>query len=73
MEKKPLNPEDSNLGTRDKKEILTCISIGLRCVEHNPSDRPDMRDVCQVLEKHNRSKAAPEQKSAKGRRSRVHV
>ncbi|CAH8277237.1 unnamed protein product [Arabidopsis lyrata] len=71
--KKPLKPEDSNLDKRDKEDILTCISIGLGCVEYNPSDRPEMRNVVQMLEKTNRSQAASEQRTTKGRKSRVNV
>lgn len=72
-EKKPLKPEDSNLEIRDKEDILTCISIGLGCVEYNPSDRPKMRNVCQMLEKINRPQASSEQRSAKERKSRVNI
>ncbi|XP_023634317.1 cysteine-rich receptor-like protein kinase 26 [Capsella rubella] len=72
-EKKPLKPEDLNLEIRDREDILICISIGLGCVEYNPSDRPKMRNVGQMLEKTNRSQASSYLRSDKGRKSRVHV
>ncbi|KAL1224968.1 Cysteine-rich receptor-like protein kinase 26 [Cardamine amara subsp. amara] len=70
--KKPLKPEDSNLEIRDKEDILHCMNIGLGCVEKNPSDRPEMRHVVLMLEKNNGSQAS-EQRSGKGRKSRIHV
>ncbi|KAG7997844.1 hypothetical protein I3843_01G229900 [Carya illinoinensis] len=47
--------------SRDAKEVLRCIHVGLLCVQDSPTDRPSMSDVASMLTNYSVSLPPPKQ------------
>ncbi|KAF5466628.1 hypothetical protein F2P56_016538 [Juglans regia] len=47
--------------SRDAKEVLRCIHVGLLCVQDSPTDRPSMSDVASMLANYSVSLPPPKQ------------
>ncbi|KAG5413724.1 hypothetical protein IGI04_001291 [Brassica rapa subsp. trilocularis] len=45
----PLEKDPVTGDNYDKYEVIRCVHIGLLCVQENPTDRPSMFTICQML------------------------
>lgn len=53
---------DPALGNTYKSdEVLSCIHVGLLCVQENPNDRPTMSEVVSMVRKETTSLSRPKQ------------
>lgn len=53
---------DPALGNKyQSDEVLSCIHVGLLCVQENPNDRPTMSEVVSMVRKETTSLSQPKQ------------
>ncbi|KAF5452049.1 hypothetical protein F2P56_027087 [Juglans regia] len=61
MEKTALDIVDSKMSSGSTSEMMTCIHIGLLCVQENADDRPTMASIDLMLDRHSTTLPVPSQ------------